>query len=199
MASSFCGFNLHEVCRTAIAYLEDPGCDLLATLPAPDFPTGGQIIVNPDAMRRIYETGRGSFPVRSKWQYVKKEHLIEITEIPYTTTIEAIMDKVAELVKGGKIREISDMRDETDLSGLKIAIDLKRGADPDKLMQKLFRLTPLMDSCACNFNVLINGMPGCWACAAFWRNGPPGAPSRSSASCSSRWARRRRNCTCSRV
>ena len=159
MASSFCGFNLHEVCRTAIAYLEDPGCDLLATLPAPDFPTGGQIIVNPDAMRRIYETGRGSFPVRSKWQYVKKEHLIEITEIPYTTTIEAIMDKVAELVKGGKIREISDMRDETDLSGLKIAIDLKRGADPDKLMQKLFRLTPLMDSCACNFNVLINGMP----------------------------------------
>ncbi|MDO5783612.1 MAG: DNA gyrase subunit A [Eubacteriales bacterium] len=159
MASSFCGFNLEEVCRTTIAYLEDKNCDLMETLPAPDFPTGGEIILDRAAMRRIYDTGRGSFKVRSKWQYIKKENLIEITEIPYTTTIEAIIDKIADLVKGGKIREISDIRDESDLSGLKIAIDLKRGTDPDKLMDRLMQMTPLMDSCSCNFNVLINGMP----------------------------------------
>lgn len=159
MASSFCGFNLEEVCRTTIAYLEDKNCDLMATLPAPDFPTGGEIILDRAAMRRIYDTGRGSFKVRAKWQYVKKENLIEITEIPYTTTIEAIIDKIADLVKGGKVREISDIRDESDLSGLKIAIDLKRGTDPDKLMDRLMQMTPLMDSCSCNFNVLINGMP----------------------------------------
>ncbi len=159
MASSFCGFNLHEVCRTAIACIKDPEHDIMTTLPAPDFPTGGEIILDEAEMRKIYETGRGSFKVRGKWQYLKKENLIEITEIPYTTTIEAIIDKVAELVKAGKIREISDIRDESDLSGLKIAIDLKRGTDPDKLMDRLFRLTPLMDSCSCNFNVLIEGMP----------------------------------------
>lgn len=159
MASSFCGFNLEEVCRTTIAYLEDKNCDLMATLLAPDFPTGGEIILDRAAMRRIYDTGRGSFKVRAKWQYVKKENLIEITEIPYTTTIEAIIDKIADLVKGGKVREISDIRDESDLSGLKIAIDLKRGTDPDKLMDRLMQMTPLMDSCSCNFNVLINGMP----------------------------------------
>lgn len=159
MASSFCGFNLEEVCRTTIAYLEDKNCDLMETLPAPDFPTGGEIILDRAAMRRIYDTGRGSFKVRAKWQYVKKENLIEITEIPYTTTIEAIIDKIADLVKGGKVREISDIRDESDLSGLKIAIDLKRGTDPDKLMDRLMQMTPLMDSCSCNFNVLINGMP----------------------------------------
>ncbi len=159
MASSFCGFNLHEVCRTAIACIKDPEHDIMTTLPAPDFPTGGEIILDETEMRKIYETGRGSFKVRGKWQYLKKENLIEITEIPYTTTIEAIIDKVAEMVKVGKIREISDIRDESDLSGLKIAIDLKRGTDPDKLMDRLFRLTPLMDSCSCNFNVLIEGMP----------------------------------------
>ncbi len=159
MASAFCGFNLHEVCRTTIAYLKDANCDLMATLPAPDFPTGGQILLDHAEMAKIYETGRGSFKVRSKWQYLKKENLIEVTQIPYTTTIEAIIDKTAELVKGGKIREISDIRDESDLSGLKIAIDLKRGTDPEKLMSKLMKMTPLMDSCSCNFNVLIGGMP----------------------------------------
>ena len=159
MASSFCGFNLHEVCRTAVACIKNPEHDVLETLPAPDFPTGGEIIFDEAEMRRIYETGRGSFKVRAKWQYDKKENLIEITRIPYTTTIEAIIDKVAELVKAGKLREISDIRDETDLGGLKIAIDLKRGVDPDKLMDRLFRMTPLMDSCSCNFNVLIGGMP----------------------------------------
>lgn len=159
MASSFCGFNLHEVCRTAIECIKNPEHDILTTLPAPDFPTGGEIIFDEAEMRKIYETGRGSFKVRAKWQYLKKENLIEITEIPYTTTIEAIIDKVADLVKSGKIREIADIRDETDLSGLKIAIDLKRGADPDKLMDRLFHQTPLMDSCSCNFNVLIGGMP----------------------------------------
>ena len=159
MASSFCGFNLHEVCRTAVACIKNPEHDVLETLPAPDFPTGGEIIFDEAEMRRIYETGRGSFKVRAKWQYDKKENLIEITQIPYTTTIEAIIDKVAELVKAGKLREISDIRDETDLGGLKIAIDLKRGVDPYKLMDRLFRMTPLMDSCSCNFNVLIGGMP----------------------------------------
>jgi DNA gyrase subunit A len=159
MASSFCGFNLHEVCRTAIECIKSPEHDLLTTLPAPDFPTGGEIIFDEAEMRKIYATGRGSFKVRAKWQYLRKENLIEITEIPYTTTIEAIIDKIADLVKGGKIREIADIRDETDLSGLKIAIDLKRGADPDKLMDRLFHQTPLMDSCSCNFNVLIGGMP----------------------------------------
>lgn len=159
MASSFCGFNLHEVCRTEIAYLKDENCDLMETLPAPDFPTGGEIILNKEEMQRIYETGRGSFKVRSKWEYIKKENLIEVTEIPYTTTIEAIIDKVSELVKAGKIKEISDIRDESDLSGLKLAIDLKRGTDPEQLMGRLMQMTPLMDSCSCNFNVLIAGMP----------------------------------------
>ena len=159
MASAFCGFNLEEVCRTTIAYIQDSGCDLMETLPAPDFPTGGEIILDRAAMRKIYDTGRGSFKVRAKWEYVKKENLIEIKEIPYTTTIEAIIDKIADLVKSGKLREISDIRDESDLSGLKIAIDLKRGVDPDKLMDRLMQLTPLMDSCSCNFNVLIGGMP----------------------------------------
>ncbi|MBQ8585618.1 MAG: topoisomerase IV, partial [Butyricicoccus sp.] len=159
MASAFCGFNLHEVCRTAIACIKDPEHDVLSTLPAPDFPTGGELLWDEVELRRIYETGRGSFRVRSKWTYQKKENLIEVTEIPYTTTIEAIIDKITELVKGGKIKEISDIRDETDLSGLKIAIDLKRGVDPDKLMVRLFKMTPLMDACSCNFNVLISGMP----------------------------------------
>ena len=159
MASNFCGFNLHETCRTAIECIKNPEHDLLSTLPAPDFSTGGEIVFDEDEMRRIYASGRGSFKVRAKWQYIKKENIIEVTEIPYTTTIEAIIDKLADLIKTGKIREISDVRDETDLSGLKIAIDLKRGVDPDKLMTKLMKMTPLMDSFACNFNVLIGGMP----------------------------------------
>ncbi len=154
-----CGFNLGEVCDTTIAYLKNPDCDLMSTLKAPDLPTGGQLIYDPAALGEIYRTGRGSFKVRAKWRYVKGENLIEIYEIPYSTTSEAIMDKVAELVKAGKIKEIADMRDETDLTGLKLAIDLKRGTDPDKLMAKLFRLTPLQDSQSCNFNILIAGMP----------------------------------------
>ena len=159
MASNVCGFNLGEVCDTTIAYLKNPDCDIMATLKAPDLPTGGELIYDPAALGEIYRTGRGSFKVRAKWRYVKEENLIEVYEIPYSTTSEAIMDKVAELVKAGKIKEIADMRDETDLTGLKLAIDLKRGTDPDKLMAKLFRMTPLMDSQSCNFNILIAGMP----------------------------------------
>ncbi|WP_298022663.1 DNA topoisomerase (ATP-hydrolyzing) subunit A [uncultured Dysosmobacter sp.] len=159
MASQFCGFNLKEVCDTTIAYLKNPNCDLTETLLAPDFPTGGELICDPAAIREIYETGRGSVKVRAKYRYVKAENLIEIYEIPYSTTVEAILDKVAELIKAGKAKEIADMRDETDLSGLKLAIDLKRGVDPDKLMAKLYKQTPLEDSFSCNFNVLIAGMP----------------------------------------
>ena len=159
MASQFCGFNLKEVCETAVAYLKNPACDLTETLLAPDFPTGGQLLYDDDVLRELYESGRGSVRVRAKYRYVKAENLIEVYESPYSTPPEAILDKVAELIKGGKIREIADMRDETDLSGLKLAIDLKRGTDPDKLMAKLFRLTTLEDAFACNFNVLIAGMP----------------------------------------
>ena len=159
MASNICSFNLKEVCETAIALMKNPEHDILETLPGPDFSTGGYLLFDEAATREIYSTGRGGFKLRAKWHYVKEGNLIEITEIPYTTTSEAIMDKVAELIKAGKIKEISDMRDETDLGGLKLAIDLKRGADPDKLMQKLYRLTPLQDSFPCNFNILIAGMP----------------------------------------
>ena len=159
MASQICGFNLAEVCDTTVAWLRDPEHDLLSTMPAPDFPTGGEIIYDRAQMENIYRTGRGSFKVRARWRYVQKENIIEIYEIPYTTTSEAIIDKVAELIKTGKIREINDMRDETDLSGLRLAIDLKRGADPDKLMQKLFRMTTLQDAFPCNFNILVAGNP----------------------------------------
>ena len=159
MASQFCGFNLKEVCDTTIAYLKNPDCDLMETLLAPDFPTGGELIYDAGTIREIYETGRGSVRVRAKYRYVKEENLIEIYEIPYSTTVEAILDKVAELIKAGRAKEIADMRDETDLSGLKLAIDLKRGTDPDKLMTKLYKLTPLEDAFACNFNVLIAGIP----------------------------------------
>ena len=159
MASQICGFNLGEVCDTTIAYLKNPDHDIASTLLAPDFPTGGQIICGSDELRSIYATGRGGLKVRARWRYDKKENVIEVYEIPYSTAIETILDKVAELVKAGKIKEIADMRDETDLSGLKLAIDLKRGVDPDKLMAKLFRLTPLQDTVSCNFNILIAGMP----------------------------------------
>ena len=159
MASNICSFNLKEVCDTTIALMKNPDHDVLETLPGPDFSTGGELLFDEAATREIYSTGRGSFKLRAKWRYVKEGNLIEITQIPYSTATEVIMDKVAELIKAGKIREIADMRDETDLGGLKLTIDLKRGVDPDKLMQKLFRLTPLQDSFPCNFNILIAGMP----------------------------------------
>ena len=159
MASQICGFNLAEVCDTTAAWIRDPEHDLLSTMPAPDFPTGGEIVYDRAQMESIYRTGRGSFKVRARWRYVDKENIIEIYELPYTTTTEAVIDKVRELIASGKIREINDMRDETDLSGLRLAIDLKRGVDPEKLMQKLFKLTPLMDSFPCNFNILVAGNP----------------------------------------
>ena len=159
MASNICSFNLKEVCDTAIALMKNPEHDILETLPGPDFSTGAELLFDEAATREIYRTGRGSFKLRAKWRYVKEGNLIEITQIPYTTATEIIMDKVAELIKAGKIKEISDMRDETDLGGLKLTIDLKRGVEPEKLMQKLFRMTPLQDSFPCNFNILIAGMP----------------------------------------
>ncbi|WP_291245685.1 DNA gyrase subunit A [Fournierella sp.] len=159
MASNICSFNLAELCETTVALMRHPDHDLLATLPAPDFVGGGEILYNEAELRKIYETGRGSVRVRAQYRYEKDGNMLEITRIPPTTTVEAVMDKIAELVKTGKIKEISDMRDETDLNGLKLTIDLKRGQDPDKLMQKLFRTTPLEDSFACNFNLLIGGQP----------------------------------------
>ena len=159
MASQICGFNLNEVCETTINYLRDPECDLMATMPAPDFPTGGEIVYDRAEMEGIYNTGRGSFKVRSRWRYDKDENIIEVYEIPYTTTTDIIIDKIAELIKAGKIREINDMRDETDLGGLRLAIDLKRGADPEKVMQKLFKMTTLQDVFPCNFNILVAGYP----------------------------------------
>ena len=159
MASNICSFNLKEVCDTAIALMQNPEHDILETLPGPDFSTGGELLFDEATTREIYNTGRGSFKLRAKWNYVKDGNLIEITEIPYSTATEVIMDKVAELIKSGKIKEIADMRDETDLGGLKLTIDLRRGVEPEKLMQKLFRMTPLQDSFPCNFNILIAGMP----------------------------------------
>ena len=159
MASSICSFNLRELCETTIALLKDKDHDLKTTLPAPDFVGGGYILYDEKEIESIYSTGRGSVRVRAKYNYVKDGNMVEITQIPPTTTVEAIMDKIAELVKAGRVKEISDMRDETDLNGLKLTIDLKRGQDADKVMHKLFRLTPLEDSFSCNFNVLIAGMP----------------------------------------
>ncbi len=159
MASNVCPFNLREVCETAIAFIKNEKHDLLSTLKGPDFPTGGFLLYDEEELRRIYETGRGSVKLRAKWNYDKDSNCVEVTQIPYSTTVEAIMDKIIDLVKTGKIREISYLRDETDLSGLKLTIDLKRGTDPDKLMQKLFRATPLQDSVSCNFNILIHGVP----------------------------------------
>ena len=159
MASQLCGFNLAEVCDATVAYLKNPDCGLSDILLGPDFPTGGEILHDSAALEEVYRTGRGSIKIRGKYRYVKSENLIEIYEIPYTTTTEAIIDKVAELIKAGKLREINDMRDETGLTGLKLAIDLKRGVDPDKLMARLFKTTTLQDSISCNFNVLVAGMP----------------------------------------
>ena len=159
MASSICPFNLEEVCNTTIELIRNPDHDVASTLTAPDFPGGGQIIINQTEMKKIYSTGRGSFRLRARYTYDSASNCIDITEIPPTTTVEAIMDKVVDLIKQGKVREISDMRDETDLSGLKLTIDLKRAADPEAVMQKLFRYTPLEDSFSCNFNVLVGGTP----------------------------------------
>ena len=159
MASNICSFNLKEICDTTIALMENPDHDILETLPGPDLSTGGELLFDENATREIYQTGRGSFKLRAKWRYIKEGNLIEIYEIPYSTTTEVIMDKVADLIKAGKIKEINDMRDETDKLGLKLTIDLKRGADPEKLMQKLFRLTTLQDSFPCTFNILLAGMP----------------------------------------
>ena len=159
MASQLCGFNLGEVCDATEAYLKNPDCDLSSILLAPDFPTGGEVICDSAVMEEIYRTGRGTIRIRGRYRYVKEENVIEIYEIPYTTTTEAILDKAAELIKAGKLKEISDMRDETDLGGLKLAIDLKRGADPEKVMAKLYRSTPLQDAMGCNFNILVAGTP----------------------------------------
>lgn len=159
MASSICPFNLDEVCETCIELIKNPNHDIISTLKGPDFPGGGFIVYDEDEIKRIYNTGKGSVKLRSKYNYDKNANCIEVTQIPYSTTVEAIMDKIVELIKQGKIREISYIRDETDLGGLKLAIDLKRGTDPDKLMQKLFKMTPLQDNFSCNFNILINGVP----------------------------------------
>ncbi len=159
MASQICGFNLAEVCQTTIELLKNPDHEIMTTMPAPDFPTGGEIVYDAGQMADIYNTGRGSFPVRARWRYVEAEHIIEIYELPYTTTAEAVIEKCRDLIKDGKIKEIADMRDETDLGGLKLAIDVKRGTDPDRLMAKLFKLTPLQDNYPCNFNILIAGSP----------------------------------------
>ncbi|ONI40064.1 topoisomerase IV [Candidatus Epulonipiscium fishelsonii] len=157
MACNICGFNLEEVCKATIAYLYNPNININDYITAPDFPTGGVLLYNAEELNRILDTGRGSFKLRAL--YEKKENCIEITEIPYTTTIEAIIDKIEDLIKSGKIREINDVRDETDLNGLKITIDIKRGIDAELLMQKLFKMTQLQDTCNCNFNILINGNP----------------------------------------
>ena len=159
MASDICGFNLNEVCKATMEYLKDPNCDLLEFMPAPDFSTGGEIVYKREEMERIYETGLGSFQVRARWRYVPEERIIEIYEIPYTTKTDIIIDRVIKLSKEGKLKEILDIRDETDLAGLRIAIDIKRGVDPEVLMAKLFQMTTLQDSFSCNFNVLVDGYP----------------------------------------
>ena len=159
MASDICGFNLNEVCEATMHFLKDPDCDLQKYMPAPDFSTGGEIIYRREEMDRIYNTGLGSFQIRSRWRYLPDERIIEVYEIPYTTKTDIIIERIVKLAKEGKVREIADIRDETDLSGLRIAIDLKRGVDPELLMAKLFRSTTLQDSFSCNFNVLVDGYP----------------------------------------
>ena len=159
MASNICSFNLAELCESTIALIRDEECDLTATMPAPDFVGGGYILHDEKELQSVYETGRGSIRVRAKYNFDKEQNILEVSAIPPTTTIEAIMDKISELAKAGRLPEIRDMRDETDLNGLKLALDLKKGVDPDKLMTKLFRITPLEDTFSCNFNLLISGMP----------------------------------------
>ena len=159
MASNICSFNLSEICEATIKLMKNPDSDIMDVLLAPDFSTGGEVLLNKEEMREIYRTGRGSFKIRAKYEYDKKAHCIDIKEIPYTTTVEAIIEKIIELIKAGKLKEVSDIRDETDLGGLKITIDVKKGTDPEKLMAKLFKMTPLQDSFGCNFNILVEGSP----------------------------------------
>ncbi|HJF65708.1 MAG TPA: topoisomerase IV [Slackia equolifaciens] len=159
MASDICGFNLNEVCEATMHFIDDPECDLHEYMPAPDFSTGGEIIYRREEMDRIYETGTGSFQIRSRWRYLPDERIIEVYEIPYTTKTDIIIERIVKLSKEKKLPEIADIRDETDLSGLRIAIDIKRGVDPEQLMAKLFRTTTLQDSFSCNFNVLVDGYP----------------------------------------
>ncbi|MDE6776579.1 MAG: topoisomerase IV, partial [Oscillospiraceae bacterium] len=159
MASNICPFNLAELCETCIALIKNPEHDILSTLKGPDFPSGGFLLYDESELRKVYETGRGSLKLRSKWNYDKSAGCIEITEIPYTTTLESIKDKITELSKAGKLKEITYARDEIDVNGFRLAIDVKRNTDVEKLMQKLFRLTPLQDSFGCNFNILIGNTP----------------------------------------
>jgi len=159
MANNICSFNLTEVCKTTIAYLKNPKCDISKTLLAPDFSTGAQLLYDKDALDQIYQSGRGSVKLRSKYRHDKKNSVIEIFEIPYTTTAEAIIDKIIDLIKAGKVKEITDLRDETDKNGLKITLDIKKSTDVPKLMSKLFKMTPLEDSFSCNFNILIGTSP----------------------------------------
>ena len=159
MASNICSFNLSEICDAAIAVMKDADADLTEILKAPDFSTGGDVVYNREHMAEIYRTGRGSFKIRGRYTYDSKSNCIDITEIPYTTTVEAIIEKIIELLKAGKLKEVSDIRDETDKNGLKITIDLKKGTEPEKLMAKIYKLTPLQDSFGCNFNILVEGSP----------------------------------------
>jgi DNA gyrase subunit A len=159
MASNICSFNLDEICKTTIALIEDEDINIEDYLKAPDFSSGGQLIYSEREIRDIYNNGKGSFKVRAKYRYDKENNCIEIIEIPYTTSVEAIIDQIIELIKAGKIKEITDVRDETDLNGLKLTLDVRRNTEPDALMNKLFKLTPLQDSFNCNFNILINGRP----------------------------------------
>ncbi len=159
MASNICSFNLSEICDATIKLMKNPDADILDVLKAPDFSTGGEVLYDEAAFREIYQSGRGSFKLRAKYEYDKSANCIDIKEIPYTTTVEAIIEKIIELIKAGKLKEISDIRDETDLSGLKVTIDLKKGTDPNRLMTKLFKMTPLQDSFGCNFNILVEGSP----------------------------------------
>ena len=159
MASNLCSFNLQEICEAAVQYINDENVDLIRYIKAPDFSTGGRLIYNERDIREIYETGRGGFKLRARYDYDKKNSCIEISEIPYTTTVEAVIDSVIELVKNGKVKDITDVRDETDLDGLKITLDIRKSADPDVIMNRLFKLTTLQDAFNCNFNVLIDGSP----------------------------------------
>lgn len=159
MASSICSFNLKEVCDATIAYIKNPDDDLKKYLKAPDFSTGAKLIYNEKEIEQIYNTGKGSFKLRAKYKYDSKNNCIEIYEIPYTTTIEVIIDKIISLIKSGKIKEINDIRDETDLNGLKLTLDVKRNTNVEFLMYKLFSMTTLQDSFNCNFNILIDGNP----------------------------------------
>lgn len=196
MASDICGFNLNEVCTATMHYLQDPDCDLLEYMPMPDFSTGGEIIYRREEMEKIIETGLGSFQIRSRWRWIPEERIIEVYEIPYTTKTDVIIERIVKLSKEGKVKEIADIRDETDLSGLRIAIDLKRGVDPDKLMAKLYRSTTLQDSFSCNFNVLVDGYPALWACARSCTSGSSGVLSLRAAALTLTWAKSPSACTC---